>query len=610
MVKIQEMKSMGSEENSVRSSSTAVALQSEISGDLEEVYHDSLISFQTTPHCKAITKNNLLVAQREELRRVMEFLVLNEHQARVLLIHHCWDIDKLLKTLVEKGKETLFSEAGIFIVGPRNLSSTAPSATIACNICTEDCSFNEVTMMDCGHNFCNKCWTEHFIIKINEGQSRRIRCMAHGCDTICDEAIVRKLVSAKDIDLAERFEKFLLESYIEDNKKVKWCPSVPHCGNAIRVGHDEYCEVECLCGLQFCFCCSLEVHSPCSCVMWKLWTQKCHESKTVNWISSNTVPCPKCHRAIVRDGGCNLMRCICGQAFCWACGVATGVTHTWYNIDGHVCVGRDKINSHVMKDLRRYMHHYDQYIAHKRSYTLEVGLEEALRMKVLVLERKASGRQEFSWAINGLRRLLVSRRFLAYLYPFAYYMFGDSLFKNEMTNAEKALKQKKMEIQQRGLQINVDNLSNFIQAPFHTYSTEKLIYTRMKVIKLSEIIDAQCRQMHQSIESDLLGSLEMEIHNIAPYNSNGVERALELSLWDSVTTDSTPPLNITLDDSDSYKERSENALASRQVEVQNHQRQPPPVALGKKQISSKRLLKKLLTIPSSISTCILGKEKK
>lgn len=159
-------------------------------------------------------------------------------------------------------------------------------------------------------------WTEHFTVKINEGQSRRITCMAYRCNTICDDAVVKNLVSAKDLGLAERFERFLLESYIEDNEKVKWCPSVPHCGNAIRVEDDKYCEVECSCGLQFCFNCSSEVHSPCPCLIWELWTKKYDdESETVKWISVNTIPCPKCHRAVERNGGCNLISCVCGQTF-------------------------------------------------------------------------------------------------------------------------------------------------------------------------------------------------------------------------------------------------------------------------------------------------------
>lgn len=137
------------------------------------------------------------------------------------------------------------------------------------------------------------------------------------CNTVCDETIVRNLVGATNPQIADCFERSILESYIEDNNKVKWCPSVPHCGNAIRVEHDDiYHEVECTCGQQFCFNCLLGTHSPCSCVMWKLWMKKCRdESETVNWITVNTKPCPKCHKHVEKNGGCNLVSCICGQNF-------------------------------------------------------------------------------------------------------------------------------------------------------------------------------------------------------------------------------------------------------------------------------------------------------
>lgn len=155
-------------------------------------------------------------------------------------------------------------------------------------------------------------------MKINEGQSKRITCMAHQCYAICDEEKIKNLLSVDDPDLAEKFDRFLLESYIEDNKRVKWCPSVPHCGNAIRVEDDDdrYCEVQCACGLQFCFNCLSEPHSPCSCPMWALWIKKCRdESETVNWISVHTKFCPKCHKPVEKNGGCNLVTCVCGQPF-------------------------------------------------------------------------------------------------------------------------------------------------------------------------------------------------------------------------------------------------------------------------------------------------------
>ena len=55
----------------------------------------------------------------------------------------------------------------------------------------------------------------------------------------------------------------------------------------LGVEDDELCEVECSCGVQFCFSCLSEAHSPCSCLMWELWAKKCRdEIETFNWITS------------------------------------------------------------------------------------------------------------------------------------------------------------------------------------------------------------------------------------------------------------------------------------------------------------------------------------
>ncbi|XP_010254991.1 PREDICTED: probable E3 ubiquitin-protein ligase ARI2 isoform X2 [Nelumbo nucifera] len=492
---------------------------------------------------KVITKESLLIAQREDLRRVMDLLTLREQHARTLLIHYRWDVEKLLAVLVEKGKDWLFAEAGVTVVERKDPPSLPSTSTVLCCICMDDVLAKETTTMDCGHGFCNNCWTEHFIVKINEGQSRRIRCMAHKCNAICDEAIIRNLVSARHPDLAERFERFLLESYIEDNKMVKWCPSVPHCGNAIRVEGDKFCEVECTCGLQFCFSCSAEAHSPCSCLMWELWTKKCQdESETVNWITVNTKPCPKCHKPVEKNGGCNLVSCICGQAFCWLCGGATGRDHTWSSISGHSC-GRykedhEKRAERAKRDLYRYMHYHNRYKAHTDSFKLETKLKETIQNKISISESKESTLKDFSWVTNGLNRLFRSRRVLSYSYPFAYYMFGDDLFKDEMSKEEREIKQHLFEDQQQQLESNVEKLSKFIEEPFDEYTEEKIMEVRMQVINLSVITDNLCKKMYECIENDLLGSLQLAIHNIAPYRSKGVERASELSVcWNTKAND-------------------------------------------------------------------------
>ncbi|KAL1176631.1 hypothetical protein V6Z11_A04G171700 [Gossypium hirsutum] len=444
----------------------------------------------------------------------MEMLSLREYHARTLLIHYRWDVEKLLAVLVEKGKADLFSEAGVSVVESEDtVTPLSSSSTAMCDICIEELPGAKMTKMDCGHAFCNDCWTEHFVVKINEGQSKRIRCMAHKCNAICDEAVVRNLVGKRHPDLAEKFDRFLLESYIEDNRMVKWCPSTPHCGNAIRVEDDEFCECR-------------------------------DESETVNWITVHTKPCPKCHKPVEKNGGCNLVSCICGQAFCWLCGGATGRDHTWSRIAGHSCgryiEDREKKTERAKRDLYRYMHYHNRYKAHTDSFKLESKLKETILEKVSISEERESRLRDFSWVTNGLCRLFRSRRVLSYSYPFAFYMFGEELFKDEMTNEEREIKQHLFEDQQQQLEANVEKLSKFLEEPFDQYTDDKVMEIRMQVINLSVIIDSLCKKMYECIENDLLGSLQRNTHNIAPYKSKGIEKASELAVcWNGKASTTT-----------------------------------------------------------------------
>ncbi|GAB4837941.1 carbonyl reductase (NADPH-dependent) ari1 [Ancistrocladus abbreviatus] len=484
------------------------------------------------PGCEVITKESLLAAQRDDLQRIMDVLLVREHHARTLLIHYRWDADKLITVLVEKGKEKLFAEAGITSVEHHDFDSSSPSSMLMCYVCMEDVLGDEATRMDCGHCYCNNCWTEHFIVKINEGQSRRIRCMAHKCNAVCDEAVVRSLVSIRHPDLAEKFDRFLLESYIEDNRMVKWCPSVPHCGNAIRVDDDDLHEVQCTCGLQFCFSCLSEPHSPCSCLMWELWNKKCKdESETVNWITAYTKSCPTCHKPVEKNGGCNIVLCVCGHSFCWVCVQALGYNHGCgrYKEEGKV--------QNARQYLYRYMHYYNRYKAHTDSLKLETKLQQKIREKVEISEEKDSNLRDFSWLRNGLHRLFRCRQVLSYSYPFAYYMFGDDLFKDEMTIKEREIKKNLFEDQQQQLEDHVEKLSRIIEEPFELYDEDKVMLMRSQVIVLSDITDKLCMKMYECIENELLGSLQFNIQNIAPYKSKGLERASDFSVRWSIQVD-------------------------------------------------------------------------
>ncbi|KAF3665082.1 putative E3 ubiquitin-protein ligase ARI2 [Capsicum annuum] len=506
----------------------------EFDDGFSEIEQQSIGICQKAPSCKVIRKESLLAAQKEDLQRVMDLLSLKEHHARSLLIHYRWEADKVFAVFVERGSEKLYAEAGVTLEGKDELTPTLSTAELTCQICFEDVPVEQTTVMDCNHRFCNDCWTTHFSININEGKSKRVTCMAQKCNVICDEGKIRDLVTAKDPILAEKFDRFLLESYIDDNKRVKWCPSVPHCGNAIRIEDDEYCcEVECACGVQFCFNCLSEAHSPCSCMMWRLWMTKCkNDGKTVMWINENAKHCPKCHHAVEKNGGCNLVRCRCGQPFCWLCGGATGFEHTWSSIQGHTCgiykEGEKDKAANVRNDLLRYTYYYERYMVHCDSLKLEANMKEKLHSEVLLLEARELQSKDFSWAENGLCRLRQSRRILSCSYPVSFYVFGQSLFKNEMTPKEMEIKQNLFENLQQQLEINVERLSMFLEEPFAEYPEEKVLETRMKIMTLSTVTDNLCEKLYDCIDNDLLVTLEQATHTIARYSSNGVAKASEL----------------------------------------------------------------------------------
>eukprot|EP00249_Psilotum_nudum_P023988 c29050_g1_i1 orf=252-2135(-) len=499
---------------------------------------------------KVITRASLMAAQGEDLRKVAEMLGIKQQCARTLLIYHRWDVERLFGNLAEKGKEKLFVEAGLSLdtsSGPWITMRQPSSDYITCETCFEEVPLGMASTMDCGHSFCNDCWTQYFLVMIKEGQSRRIKCMQHNCNAICDEDVVRQLVFAMDRDAGERFERFLLESYIEDNSKVKWCPSAPHCGNAIRVEGDPYCEVECICGKQFCFNCAGEAHSPCSCLMWQLWDKKCKdESETVNWLTVHTKPCPKCHKPVEKNGGCNLVGCICGQAFCWLCGAATGRDHTWTSIEGHSCgrykEDREKVAARAERDLKRYIHYHSRWQAHMDSLKLEAKQREVVQEKIAKLEASESLVKDYTWLTNGLQRLFRARKALSYSYAFAFFMFGNDLFRDDITPQENEILQNLFEDQQQQLEGTVERLSKAIETPFEfNVDDNQVAEIRLQVINFCTLTDTLCRKMYECIENELLGRLQLTTHHISKYSSRGVEKASEI-VQDHETTASPCPI--------------------------------------------------------------------
>ncbi len=104
-----------------------------------------------------------------------------------------------------------------------------------CAICLDtsdsDCG---LSANPCGHAYCDACWRTHLALQVDEGGATRLRCPALRCPVAVDDALVRRLL-AGDAPRLQKYRRFLLEGFVSDNGAVAWCPSVPHCGHAVRL---------------------------------------------------------------------------------------------------------------------------------------------------------------------------------------------------------------------------------------------------------------------------------------------------------------------------------------------------------------------------------------
>lgn len=461
-----------------------------------------------------LSRDDIIEAQEEHMQKVAEVLDIDSSFSRILLMHFEWDSERLLTLFFDKGKEEVYKVCG---VRDPSASKSKMQGEFSCPTCMDDVELSDTTELNCGHRFCNDCWTSYVTIKINEGFSRNIKCMAPKCNIKFDEGLIPQLVDAV---CCARYTDSLINSFVEDNPLVKWCPSVPHCGNAVKVNFgSKHAEVQCPCGLNFCFNCGKEAHSPCPCALQDQWEKKLQDdSETVNYLTANTRSCPKCAKLIERESGCNLMTCKCGQYFCWLCGAPTGFDHDWETIKGHSC-GKWKEDKSAQielaqHELTRFMHYYNRYKAHDDTRKLRAKMVRDIEHKIKGLE--ADIKFDLVWFNRGLYQLFMCRRVLSYSYALAFFLFrhsdtSDAQAKGESVSAPVEYKNL-FEDYQEQLEIVTEKLSQLLELPVEKYDEKMLLLIQ----NLTQLNDKRCKGLFDMIITDLFKN-GASMYTIAPY---------------------------------------------------------------------------------------------
>jgi len=177
-----------------------------------------------------------------------------------------------------------------------NLTSTS---TFNCSICYDDFALQDTLALGCAHRFCLNCWGHYLETAVSDGRLCIVtRCAGFKCPVLVSDAAFKELTTP---DVYHRHQMFLLRSYVEDNRLMRWCPA-QRCSYAVRALNSSLSAVKCRCGYAFCFKCGEESHAPVSCDQLSAWLEKCkNESETAHWIIANCFPAND-HQLLTRHG--------------------------------------------------------------------------------------------------------------------------------------------------------------------------------------------------------------------------------------------------------------------------------------------------------------------
>ena len=141
---------------------------------------------------------------------------------------------------------------------------------MVCGVCRYSYCISGMSAGNCGHYVSNGCWLSWIQTRIDEKGKGclRLKCMESSCKCSMGHEMLLSLLVSCDERYIRLYRKYLVSSYVESNRRIKWC-SAPDCNYSIQV--DSYgselgsYEVTCKCSHEFCWKCLEEPQSPVDC---------------------------------------------------------------------------------------------------------------------------------------------------------------------------------------------------------------------------------------------------------------------------------------------------------------------------------------------------------
>ncbi|KAI4255539.1 MAG: hypothetical protein LQ352_002527 [Teloschistes flavicans] len=228
-----------------------------------------------------------------------------------------------------------------------------------CGCCFDDVAINKITFCDAEepHSFCFSCATQNAAVQI--GMSKHtLSCMdGSGCKATFSRMERKRFLDAKTIGKLDRLQQQtdLREANLANLESCPFCDFAAICP-PIEADREFRCSNP-ECEKVSCRKCRLITHIPLT----------CEESKKENGISERHLieeartmallkKCPKCNASVIKEYGCNRLKCDCGAYICDSCGKdITGENYTHFSegpMNGPVNGTRGKCRTYDNDEVR------------------------------------------------------------------------------------------------------------------------------------------------------------------------------------------------------------------------------------------------------------------
>ncbi|XP_027353690.1 probable E3 ubiquitin-protein ligase ARI7 isoform X2 [Abrus precatorius] len=393
---------------------------------------DGIQSRRPEQNFTVLKEFDIRLRQEDDISRVATVLSISRVHASILLRHHNWSISKVHDAWFAD-EERVRKTVGLL---EKPIVQFPNARELTCGICFENYPRSRIEMASCGHPYCISCWEGYISTSISDGPGcLMLRCPDPTCGAAVGQDMINLLASDED---KQKYARYLLRSYIEDNKKSKWCPA-PGCEYAVTfdAGSGNY-DVSCLCSYSFCWNCTEEAHRPVDCGTVAKWILKnSAESENMNWILANSKPCPKCKRPIEKNQGCMHMTCTppCKFEFCWLClgawsdhGERTGGFYACNRYEAAKQEGvyddAERRREMAKNSLERYTHYYERWASNQSSR--QKALADLHQMQTVHIEKlsdvQCQPESQLKFITEAWLQIIECRRVLKWTYAYGYYL--------------------------------------------------------------------------------------------------------------------------------------------------------------------------------------------